>query len=171
MDQKLCKSFKKPSFRTSVFILSLSWLAGIVLGFGLSFILKAQSVPLMTVASDCSISIAGLCFIVLTPFLISLISYKLSKPWPIYFLALVKGVYWGHSIPVMLWSFGTAAWLLHFLLSFSNVITLVPMFCFWLQSIRPGGSISQKYVRLLLIISVCVGLIDYFIISPSVLTL
>lgn len=171
MDQKLCKSFKKPSFRTSVFILSLSWLTGIVIGFGLSFILKAQSVPLMTAASDCGISIAGLCFIILTPVLISLISYRLSKLWPIYFWSFVRGVYWGHSIPVMLWSFGTAAWLLHFLLSFSNVITLVPMFCFWLQCIRPEGSIPHKYVRLILIISICVGLIDYFLISPSVLTL
>lgn len=171
MDQKPCIFSKKPSFGTLVFFLSSSWLAGIVLGFGLSFILKAQSIPLMLVASDCSISVAGLCFIVLTPFLISLISYKLSKLWPIYFWAFVKGVCLGHSIPVMLWSFGTAAWLLHFLLSFSNVITLVPIFFFWFQCIRPEDSLPQKFVRLILFISVCVGLIDFFLISPSVLTL
>ena len=171
MDQKLCKSFKKPSFRTSVLFLFFSWITGIVLGFGLSFILKAQSIPLMLVVSDCSISIAGLCFIILVPFLISLISYKLSKRWLIYFWAFVKGVCLGHSIPVMLWSFGTAAWLLHFLLSFSNVITLVPIFFFWFQCIRPEDSLPQKFVRLILIISVCVGLIDFFLISPSVLTL
>lgn len=170
MDQKSLKIVHRTSSQNKICILSLTWLASIILGGVLSFILKKYAAPLVAMASHYGVSVAGLCVIHLAPFLSLLISNKLSNLLPVYLLIGGKGICLGYAISAILWSYGTAAWLLHFLLSFSSIMTLIPILDFFIQHINAECNMSPRHTRMLLI-SALVGLIDYFIISPGVLTL
>lgn len=149
----------------------LLWLSGIVLGILLAFILRDNSVMIIAAAVQHRVSIFGLCFVLVLPCIVSIVAYKSSAFWPSCILTLARGICFGHAIPATLWAFGTAAWLLHFLLSFSNLMIQVPFFVIEFDYLSTNRYMQYKKVLLLLFFATIIGLFDYFIVSPGVLTL
>ena len=171
MNQRLYSFVAKLSSSKASLFISLSWILGIVLGALLALRLKEYAVSLIGIADNYRVTILGLLVVVLLPVSISLIACKLKALYPIYLFIWCKGICFGYSVPAMLWSYGRAAWLLHFLLSFSSMLTLIPMFCLWLSICSTDRTLAVKHIILIFIFSFFVGLIDYFLVSPGVLTL
>ena len=171
MDQMFYKSSFSLSYRLYVFLLSAAWIAGLVIGAVMALALKEYSVPLITIAPDCSLTLPGLVFALLIPSLGLMTCGRVSQMYISCILAFLMGTCWGHAVLVAIWSFGTSAWLLHFLLSFSNALILVPTFVLWFRCYRMPRCVAMKNAWSVWVITILIVLIDYFIVSAGVLTL
>ena len=121
---------------------------------------------LMRVAAMTRPSIIGLAVSVLLPFLITIGSVYFARPSIIYILAFLWAELFGYSSACLQLMFGSAGWLIRFLLLFTQCFT-APLLC-WLM-IRYIGGIKPSFLRDSLIavsIALTIGTIDYFIISP-----
>ena len=121
---------------------------------------------LMRVAAMTRPSIIGLAVSVLLPFLITIGSVYFARPSIIYILAFLWAELFGYSSACLQLMFGSAGWLIRFLLLFTQCFT-APLLC-WLM-IRYIGGIKHSFLRDSLIavsIALTIGTIDYFIISP-----
>lgn len=163
--------FFKSGCRKSVFFLAFSWIAGIIAGSFLSPILSEYSVPLMRMAVESRVSIIGLVVVILVPCLLSAIAVHLSKNWIIYLLSSVKGICFGFCIQVLLQCYGSAAWLLYILVLFSDICMLTPLFLFWIRHAYGSKQMLYRDMLYYFICAAIICIIDYLLISPSLLLL
>ena len=107
--------------------LILCWLIGIWSG-----VLVAAGaddiVSLMRACCYASVSIVGLLFIPLFPFLISAVAVYFSLPRLLCFTAFMKSFFFGFCTCVVFKGFGTAGWLVWPMLQFTDLLTL-PVLC------------------------------------------
>lgn len=152
------------------YLLSLSWIGGILTGSVLACILKEYSIPLLKLSLDYSVSTIGLVVVLLIPALISYIAWLISRKLIIYACSFLKGICTGHAVLIILFSYGNSAWLLYGLLAFSGIFTLVPVFYLWLTQLNVNR--YSLFLNLLYItFATCVGVMDFLLISPCLLTL
>lgn len=161
----------KNARRRCAYFLAASWLTGLILGVWLSCILKVYSVPLMSAATGCRVTFGGLCLTLFLPCLVYFAAYKSGCSWSVYVLTSIRGIYLGHAIPAALWAFGTAAWLLLFLLTFSNFMIQIPLLDIGFRCVSTRNGAGKKSLVYLAFVAVVIGLIDYFLVSPSMLML
>ena len=128
------------------------WCVGLFCGAG--FALTAGQTHYMSIqaliSSDYSFYgnlVISLIFLVLPS---GLIWCHISYRFTIYTLALIKGVAFGFFLCFCLLSSPQSGWLLAFLLQFSNLITLVPIFDYWIKCL-----ILENKSLLFLLLSRC----------------
>ena len=170
MKQYMYKSFRLKPHSFSILFLATGWILSVLFGCLLSFSMSENGRTLITRAMDLRISILGYISILLTPPFVVWLSFRISRYWPVCFLLLVKGLCLGFTIYVTVFAYDNAGWLVHFLISFSNIITLIPLW-FVVFRLMSSDNKSSKSILVLFVYNGIVGLIDYFIVSPSVLAL
>lgn len=124
---------------------------------------------LMRVAAGCHVSIVGTVASVWIPFLVSLFLIVQSKPLLVYvicFLHVASYSFAGFAINI---SFGSAGWLVHGMMQFSDLI-LIPVLLLFSVCVLQNRA-SKRLLCLCIAISVMVGLIDYLMISPFLVNL
>ena len=163
--------FHNNLYRRYAYCIALSWIVGILIGACISFFLKDQSALLMSVATNSRPSILGLCCLLVFPCFVLCISNKFSRLWPVCFFIVAKGICFGHAVPIALWTFGSAAWLFHFLLSFSSIMMLIPWFYFLIHWISSKCVLRAKEPYVLLLFALLFGFLDYFVIPTDMLML
>ena len=168
--------YAKPRFKAvtrhrNAILLALVWVSALILGTVFAVHAGNNYFLLMRGAPDCSVSIAGLLATVLLPYLFAAFAVYISKPKLLYLVCFAKVFAFamcGYGICV---AYGSAGWLVRWLLQFSDICT-VPVLCWF--SIRHLQGRSCTFRTDCLIYGgmvMLVGYLDYSLISPFLVIL
>lgn len=90
---------------------------------------------LMRACCHSRVSIVGLMFVPTLPFLFSAVAVYFSFPRLLYPIGFLKAFSFGFCLQAVSSAFGSAGWLMRFLLLFTNCMT-IPVLCwFWLRHV------------------------------------
>ena len=153
------------------FLLVLCWIFGLFAGY--FFIIgHGDSISsLMHTAVNQRVTIVGLVLTLFFPLIISAMAVHLRSPLVLLVLVFLKafcfsGCYFAVGI-----AFKGAGWLVRWLLLFSDSCMVVMLLWLWLEIIA-GEVHTFKHSLITCVISaIIVGCIDYFVISPFLVTL
>ena len=142
------------------------WLIGIFLGYCLACKDTTFSESLLLSIVLQPISIAGLFTCVFLPFLISHYIYISGNRPFLLFICFIKAVSFSYSWTIVANYFRSAAWLIAFLLMFSDIFSLILLLHFWYACVIDAKS-SQKYTYCIhLLLLIVFSLVDYGVIVP-----
>ena len=117
-------------WRASFRLLPFVWLSGLVC----SFFLYVRAAPdfLSLMRGITSVSIVGLFFAALLPFLIAAFAVLIFKPWLLLAAAFLKIFFFGLVSVSLLMDMGTGGWLVRILLMFHEILN-IPIFYIFLR--------------------------------------
>ena len=146
--------------------LGLFWIAGLLAG-GLFFLFGAERlVPLMLVFLRGNVSIVlFFCLIFLPPFL-SIFAASTRMRSLLYIIAFGRAFLYSFASVALLISFGSAGWLVRFLLCFSGFFSSPFLYWLWLCCLRTGSGPSSLEVFFFVSVLLLIGSIDYRLIMP-----
>ena len=98
-------------------------------------------------------------------FVFSAIVYK-RRGFCFLLLSFIEAFTFGVASAAIWSSFGSAQWLLHSLLLFSRIVTLVMLHWFWLRNIGKQGSAGWRDFLIAWIVSILAVVIERFVLSP-----
>lgn len=147
-------------------LLACAWLLGLVSGAVLSIFAGDPLFSMMRAAASSCVSIPGLLSATLLPLLFSAFAVYISKPWLLIPIAFGKAFLFSYlSVGVMI-AFGSAGWLIWWLLMFSDSCSLPLLWWFWLKAVsQPRGSLIRR-TGFALAAAAVIGSVDYCIVSP-----
>ena len=157
--------------KQAVLHLSLSWCAGITIGVILAIFLKQFSMPLFSRVADYPISMIGVLVSILLPILVICILPVRLRPVLICLLIFMRGTCFAYTALCAFWIYSEVAWLMHLLLSFTNTWIAIPLILLCQRWMHDPDAIIIKKSLALMVYTLVVSLIDYFIVSPSMLML
>lgn len=151
--------------------LAFCWCSGLMLGLHYAYRADSTYFLLMRMAASCRVSIVGLLTAVFLPFLLSALAVYISRPELLLPVCFLKAFSFSCSAAAVSAAFGSAGWLIRFLLNFSECCTL-PLLClFWIRHIsgvkRPAG----RDFLICCIAVLTIGALDYLLISPYLVDL
>lgn len=152
-------------------LLALFWGAGLLLGVGLACQAGDSIFSLMRIAASRRVSIVGLFSSILLPFLLSAAAVYLHGASLLLPVSFLKAFSFGFCAVTVMKAFGSAGWLVCRLLLFSDCCLMPVLFWFWLRHIRGGRRSVKMDMRLCAILIAAVGSIDYFLISPFLMSI
>lgn len=148
------------------FILALSWVLGLIAGCILCLSADISDFSLMRMAPCRPVSIIRLLAVVLLPFLFSGFAVSISQTWLLIPVAFMKSLIFAAVSTAILLSFGSAGWLMSFLLMFSSVCTMPVLIFYWLRYIPKGKAVALQDVFIIISVILVVCGIDFYFISP-----
>lgn len=147
-------------------LLAFAWYNGLLVGTLIAAMVDIDVFSLMRTAGDSRVSIVVLMAVIIIPFLISVLSVSLSKPWLLLPVCFFKAFSLGYCISGVCIIYGSAGWLVRLLLLFSSTVSAPVLYWFWLRHI----SGTKKYLWLDFMICAAVvfliTVIDYRMIAP-----
>lgn len=149
-------------------ILALFWISGLIAGAAAYFFAGHFLSSLMHGILSGSVSIVSLLCVTVLPFLFSAFAVYICEPRLLYPICFGKAFLFS-VVSMAVWiSFGSAGWLVRWLLMFSDLVSLPLLYLFWLRHI--SGQRSFSGLEILLVASACmlIGSVDYCCISPFV---
>lgn len=152
-------------------LLALSWCTGMVCGILLFVYDSGSLLSLMRSSVICSVSIVGLIYTVMLPFLFSAFAVLLFGAASLLLICFMKACFFSFVSFGIYYSFGSAGWLISGLLMLTDAVTSVLLYVFWLR-ILSGRCRSPFWDTLLFcLFGVIFGSIDHCIISPFLVSL
>lgn len=152
-------------------LVPICWILGLILGFcfggsaGDSFLLMMRDLDQMIV------SIPGLLFVTILPFLLTAVAVFLFQPWLLYLLIFGKSFCFGFCICGMMTVFPSVFWMGQLLLMFTDSCSLPFLMWLWLRhSDFSPKQFAGRYLFCMLA-SLTLMAMDYCVISPFVTTL
>ena len=136
MDRFLHRSFAAFSYRISCFVFAIFWIAGLLSGILMSCCADVSLFRVMLSDLDVRLSIVSFLSVLLLPLLLSFLAAYLKCPFVICVIAYLKAFLLAFVGMVILRSFRSAAWLIHFLMMFSDMLILPVLWWFWIQEVR-----------------------------------
>lgn len=152
--------------KDSVAFLAFLWIAGLISGTVTSFSADTSFLPLMRSALYSPVSIVCLLSAMLLPLLFSAFAVYISSAWlliPVVFFKGFSYAYFGFGI---LTSFGSAGWLIHLLLIFSDTWILPVLWMYWLRAPVNGRSGLLTDTVPAVSAALLIGSLDISVISP-----
>lgn len=146
--------------------LASSWLLGLIVGCLIFYAAGYECVSWMRAAADSRVSIVGLLSVIILPFLFSAFAVYISHSWLLLIVAFGKAVSFSLVSLGILISFGSAGWLMRFLLMFSDLCALPLLFLFWMRFISGERRITLRSGLLFSAAGLVIGSIDFYLISP-----
>ena len=147
--------------RQKLCILVLCVLLSSGLGAGLCMAAGDSYLLLMRMATSRCVSIVGL-VVCVAPYLVFVLFH--SKPWLVYFVCGLRIFLVSAAILAIYKSFGTAGWLISFLMHFPDICLIPMMIWLFMRSNRVG--IPKHCLALTATFILVVGMIYYCLISP-----
>lgn len=166
MDRFLYLNLPKFTCRVSPFFLAVSFFLGHFLGVCFSLGASDSFYSMMRMAVFSPASITGLLSAVTLPFLCSAIAVYLKQPLLLLPVAFLKAFCFSCVGLGVLSCFGSAGWLIWFLLQFSDCCTLPVLYWYWRRHISGTGSFDWAVSMVILSALLLVGSFDYCVISP-----
>lgn len=152
----------------SLIVLLFLWLVGLIAGYCIFFLYRPYlSVQMRSVISQ-PVSIVGLLCTVFFPFLCTYASISANRPVLIWAVCFFKAVAFSFSFACVSVLFGSAAWIIRFLLMFSDICSLLPLFLIW---IRSSGDAGMYNFGMSAVFALVLAAVDYFFISPFLIGL
>lgn len=148
------------------FILAFFWISGLICGFLVYLSAETSLVPLMHSILSETVSIVSLLCVTALPFLLSIFMVFFSKPWLILPICFCKAFLFSFVSIGILQLYGSAGWLIRFLLLFSDCVTVPFLYWFWLRCLTRTDLFFGCTSAFLLALGFLIGSMDYRIISP-----
>lgn len=146
--------------------LALSWFSGLVFGSFLAVSADNSFASLMRAASERRVSIVGLLVVTLLPFLFSAFAVYLSQPRLLLPVAFCKAASVSQVALGIGASYGSAGWLMRFLLMFSDLCVVPLLFFYWLRYISGERRFGLSPVLLFLAAVMMIVSVDIRFVSP-----
>ena len=147
-------------------VLALSWFLGLLMGAVVSAAASESLVPLMRAAAAGCVSIDRLLTAILLPFLLSALAVYLQEPWLLLLIAFGKAFLVSFLGFGLMAAYGSAGWLLRWLLMFGDCCSLPLLFWYWLRHISGLRKFTIAGTAPVLLVAVAIGSFDYCIVSP-----
>lgn len=148
------------------FFLAFSWLAGLACGILVYLSAGNFLLSLMRSTLYVPVSIVGLLCVTTFPFLLSAFAVFLSKPVLLLPICFGKAFLFAFASIGILQAFGSAGWLLRWLLLFSDCASIPLLYWFWLRYLPGYRSLSGWEAASMLSLWLLIGSVNYSVISP-----
>lgn len=165
----LPSAFSPRIIRTAV--LAFFWSAGFCLGIYIASQTNKFVSSMMRAAPFSSVSIVGLFVVSLLPLIVSAFAVYGSAPLAILPVAFLKAFGFAFCSEIILSAYGSAGWLVRFLLLFSDSCVCVILLWFWFRNINGATYSTKKELAVCTGMTLLLGSIDYFFICPFLLKL
>ena len=147
-------------------ILALSWNLGFLSGLLIAVNGNSAFFSLMRAAASCRVSIVGLWIVTLLPFLLSVIAIYFSRPYLIPVISFIHAFTFGYCVCGIAVAFGSAGWLVRWLMLFSAGCSSPIIYWFWLRHISGTAKSLWTDFALCAVVILFITSLDYRIISP-----
>ena len=158
----------EPAFscRNPRWFLALSWVSGLLLGAILSASAGESIASLMRALVYGDMSIVGLLFVAILPFLITAIAVRFSNPVLLYSSVFCRAFLCSYVALGLLMTFRTAGWLLCLLCLFCDYFRLPLLWLCWLHAASGEGTAFLHRTILCVLAVGLASVFDYCIVSP-----
>jgi len=147
-------------------ILAFCWVLGLLCGAVVSLSAESSLVPLMHSAACRPVSITSLLCVTILPFLISALAVASSWTALIFPLCFCKAFSFAFVSLGVFQAYGSAGWIVRYLLLFSDCAAVPFLYGFWLRCLSGRHTLCLFDTALMLGICILLGSMDYRIISP-----
>lgn len=151
--------------RCGFFFLITACVLGFIFGYWIFGLGQALFSSLMRSASCYSVSIVGLLLVVALPFLISALAVAYNKPLIIYILCFVKSILYSVCAFAVYSTYGSAGWLMQFLVLFLDNCTMVFLWIVWGSYTLLSRMDVRKVLAICFGLSVLAWVLDCYVIS------
>ncbi len=152
-------------------VLAFCWISGLICGI-LVFLTASDSLfPLMRSIPFGTVSIVGVLYASVLPFLLSVFLVLLDRPVLIFLLCFFKAFLLTYLSLGILRHFGSAGWVFQCLLLFSELISTPLLYCFWHRNVARKVVLCWQEASAVLALVILAGSIDFCIISPFLASL
>lgn len=153
-----------------LFLFSLFWLSGLVLGMYSAASMFHNYVPLLhDVASGKITSFFQLCLVVFYPWIFSLFLYRIPAKLPFMLFIAAKAFTFSFIAYAALLTFSTAGWLVRYLLLFSSAMSVLAYLRCWICCVC--NCLTNKIIVQSAVFLIAVVCMDFWIISPYLFSL
>lgn len=150
----------------STLFLAFFWFLGLAFGI-LFFLLSGDSfVSLMRGTLTSSVSIIRVLCVSLLPFLLSAFAVFISEPRLLLLICFGKAFLFSFVSFGVIQAFGSAGWLVRWLLLFSDCASVPVLYWFWLRNISGNSRFCFWEICGFLSMELLIGSIDYCLVSP-----
>ncbi len=151
--------------KSSTVILAFCFLSGLISGL-LLFRQAAFSVSLMRSALCSDVSIFRLLCVILLPFLFSAFAVYFSKPRVLYLIAFLKAFLFAFVSAGITLAFGSAGWLVRWLVMFSDCLSLPLLWLYWQRNVSGQQGFRLAEFGVFAGIACLIGCLDHAFIVP-----
>lgn len=152
-------------------LLSLSWLAGILIGCFFASFGHEPYDDLIFLAVQDRVSFLGILCTLLLPVMLSAAMIYLSIQPLILFISFFYAFLYSFSSSLVVRYFADAGWLVKNLLLGSRCAMSIVLIWFWIRCFSIGAQSVKRDIKLCLLVAVVFCIIDYFCISPFLASL
>lgn len=164
------KFAKTTQVNKQLFLFSLFWFLGLMLGVYYATLLYNSFVPYILDATRQSISSYIRQLVVMFfPWILSLFLFRLPTKLPFMLLITAKAFSFSFSTYAVLLAFSGAGWLIRYLFLFSATLSVLAFLRYWICSIC--GSVTRRTVVQTVIFVIFVVSLDFWIVSPYLISL
>ena len=157
-------------FFVDILPLSAFLLFGFFTGAGYARTVSFLFLPYLNAAITHNFSFFGFTFAHALPLVLSILIVRFRRIYFLYILAAFKAFSFSFCLCAIGYCFGSAGWLIRFLLLFSDSCILPCLIWLWLRCFSRKCIAFKKDLTACIGITVLVGFIDYFVISPFLLS-
>lgn len=168
------KAFRNNSYPVTArykFLICAVWTSAFFFGCMISKLCSVTTVSLMRSLLYQRPSIVSLLAVIILPFLISFCVFQAQKPYLIMPLIFAKAAMFGFTTASVAFAFGSAGWMLRWLLLFSDSLANAVLLCLWLKHATSKDSAYITDLCIYIAIVICFVCFDVYIIGPYLLTL
>lgn len=157
--------------KSASWFLAASWSVGIFFGIAAASASSAILVSLVRRCAGSDATMVGLVAATTLPFLLSGFAVSFSEPWLLLIISMFKAFSFSFCAWGVCLAFGQSSWLVLFLFLFSDLCLIPFQYFYWLRHIRSSKHPSACELPVLLAIALSVGCVDYWFISPFLVSL
>lgn len=150
----------------SVSFLAFGWILGLVSGFLFSLYAGDSLSTTMRAAASGCVSIPGLLSAIFLPLLFSAFAVYISQPWLLIPIAFGKAFLFSYLGVGVMAAFGSAGWLIRWLLMFSDSCSLPLLWWYWLRAVSGQRCFAVRNTAAAFAVALIIGSVDYCMVSP-----
>lgn len=147
-------------------ILAVSWNLGFLLGLLIAVNGNPAFFSLMRTAASSRMSIVGLLTVTILPFLLSVIVIVCSRPFLVPVICFIHAFTFGYCACGVAVAFGSAGWLVRWLMLFSAGCTSPLLYWFWLRHISGTAKSVWNDFAFCAVIVFFITCLDFRFIAP-----
>lgn len=155
----------------TITVLAFVFLLGLILGGFCALRADASNGILVREALSIQASVIPLLFVLLLPFLLSVIVFYANQPRLLIPIVFGKGFVFAYVSICVRNVYPDSGWLLQFLLMFTDCVNLPILWWYWLQGLDAGSTGRTRPAVTAVTILSAVGLLDVFYVSPFLVNL
>ena len=148
----------------AAFTLAFCWIFGLIFGVLIARNVSIEALPLVDSLQN---HVPGsLLTVMLFPVAVSVLVMYMDQSWLIPLIAFLKSFSFAYVSWILMQSFGTARWLMQFLMMFSDCLSLPLLWWFWHRLLKSARSSLFQLSILMVLATLAIGMLDIRFISP-----